>query len=230
MCKSVNLLSTYRAYENGINFFDTAEVYGNGVAEIAMGKALKKLNVPRKDLVVSTKLYKCGDGINDELLSTKHVTEGMEASLKRLQLEYVDVVFAHRPDQTTPIEEICRGFNRLIERGKAFYWGTSKWLPDQIMEAAMCCERLGLIKPVFEQPEYNILMRKKFEVDLVPMYDKLGFGTTIWSPLASGLLTGKYNDEKFPEGSRFGGERIGKPLHFFFLFLSAIYLTTGRFT
>ena len=122
-----------------------------GLAEIAMGKAFKRLNVPRKDIVVSTKFYRCGKGENDWMLSRKHLAEGMEASLKRLKLDYVDVAFAHCYDHVAPMEEICRGFNWLIENGKAFYWGTSKWTSEQIMEANMCCERLGLIKPIVEQ-------------------------------------------------------------------------------
>ena len=168
-----------------------------------MGRTLKRLNVPRKDLVISTKIYKSGNGINDTMLSRKHVIEGLNASLKRLQLDYVDVVFAHRPDPITPIEEVCRAFNRVIEDGKAFYWGTSEWTPEQSVEAIMCCERLGLIKPIVEQAEYNLIIRKKFEVDFAPIYDKFGYGTTIWSPLAGGLLAGKYNNEKPTEEGRY---------------------------
>ena len=177
-----------------------------------MGKAFKRLGVSRKDIVVSTKIYNCGKGVNDTMLSRKHIIEGTLASLKRLQLDYVDVIFAHRPDPVTPIEETCRAFNWLIEHGKALYWGTSKWSPEQSMEANLCCEKLGLIKPIVDQAEYNLIMRKEFEVDLVPLFDKLGYGTTIWSPLASGLLSGKYNDGKIPIDSRFSDKRIDKDI------------------
>jgi len=195
-----------RCIENGINFFDTAEIYGFGNAEDAMGKAFKKLNVPRKDLVVSTKFLKIGQGVNDMMLSRKHLIEGMNNSLKRLQLDYVDVAFAHRYDHKTPIEEICRSFDWMINHGKAFYWATSEWTPEQIMEAHLCCERLNLIKPIADQIEYNMMKRRKFETEFLSLYNKLGYGTTIWSPLASGLLAGKYNDGKIPEGSRFAGK------------------------
>ena len=172
-----------------MNYFDTAEIYGNGVAEIAMGKAFKRLNIPRKDLVVSTKFIKCGNGVNDSMLSRKHLIEGMNASLSRLQLDYVDVAFAHRYDHITPMEETCRAFNWLIEHGKCFYWATSEWNAAQVMEANRCCEKLGLIKPIADQPQYNMLIRKEFEEGLRPLYEKTGYGTTIWSPLANGLLS-----------------------------------------
>ena len=212
MHESVLLTSNSSALENGVNYFDTAEIYGNGLAEIAMGKAFKRLNVPRKDIVVSTKIFSCGSGVNDTMLSRKHIIEGTLAGLKRLELDYVDVIFAHRPDPVTPIEETCRAFNWLIENGKAFYWGTSAWTPEQAMEAHLCCEKLGLIKPIVEQAEYNLIMRKEFEVDLLPIFDKLGYGTTIWSPLASGILSGKYNDGKIPADSRFAGDKLSQPV------------------
>ena len=193
-----------------MNYFDTAEIYGNGVAEIAMGKAFKRLNIPRKDLVVSTKFIKCGNGVNDSMLSRKHLIEGMNASLSRLQLDYVDVAFAHRYDHITPMEETCRAFNWLIEHGKCFYWATSEWNAAQVMEANLCCEKLGLIKPIADQPQYNMLIRKEFEEGLRPLYEKTGYGTTIWSPLANGLLSGKYNEGKIPEGSRFGSDKLDK--------------------
>lgn len=189
-----------------MNYFDTAEIYGAGLAEVAMGKAFKRLNVQRKDIVVSTKFFKCGDGVNDCMLSRKHLIEGMNASLKRLQLDYVDIAFAHRYDPETPIEEVCRAFDWIINQGKAFYWATSQWSPEQVMEAHECCERLGLIKPVADQIEYNMLRRKHFEANFAPIFEKLGYGTTIWSPLGNGFLTGKYNDGKFPPGSRFAGK------------------------
>eukprot|EP00824_Muranothrix_gubernata_P002652 TRINITY_DN1320_c0_g1_i1.p1 TRINITY_DN1320_c0_g1~~TRINITY_DN1320_c0_g1_i1.p1 ORF type:complete len:383 (-),score=81.47 TRINITY_DN1320_c0_g1_i1:4-1152(-) len=198
-----------KAFEGGINFFDTAEIYGYyhknwGVAETIMGNCLKRLAIPRKDFVLSTKFYRCGEGENDCFLSRKHLVEGIKNSLKRLQVDYVDVVFAHRYDSETPIEEVCRAFNWIIEQGYAFYWGTSMWTPQQIMEANERCERLKLIKPIVDQCEYNMLKRENMEFNLPPIYDKCGYGTTIWSPLASGILTGKYNDGKKPEDSRFG--------------------------
>ena len=141
-----------RCFDYGVNFFDTAEIYGAGNAEIAMGKALKALGVERKDYVVSTKLIKCGNGVNDVMLSRKHIIEGLTNSLKRLDLDYVDVVFAHRPDRETPLEETCRAFDHLINAGKAFYWGTSEWEADIISRAIEICERLNLHKPITEQP------------------------------------------------------------------------------
>lgn len=196
------------AYENGVNYFDTAELYGFGTAEIIMGKALKRLALARKDFVISTKIIRCGSGPNDCMLSRKHIIEGTLASLKRLQLDYVDVIFAHRYDQETPIEEVCRAFNWLIEHTKAFYWGTSEWTSQQIMEAIECCERHNLIKPIVEQPEYSILIRKNVEVELEPLYEKYGLGTTIWSPLAGGYLTGKYSNGD-PKDSRFATKLPG---------------------
>ena len=152
-----------RCFDYGVNFFDTAEIYGAGNAEIAMGKALKALGVERKDYVVSTKLIKCGNGVNDVMLSRKHIIEGLTNSLKRLDLDYVDVVFAHRPDRETPLEETCRAFDHLINTGKAFYWGTSEWEADIISRAIEICERLNLHKPITEQPQYSMICRNNFE-------------------------------------------------------------------
>ena len=140
-------------------------------------------------------------GVNDTFLSRKHIIEGLNNSLKRLKLSYVDVVFAHRPDNYTPMEEICRAFNRVIEDNKAFYWGTSEWKASQILEAHQVCEKLGLIKPIVEQPQYNWLFREKFEVEYCHLFEKYKLGTTTWSPLMSGILTGKYMEEN-PKGSR----------------------------
>jgi len=168
-----------------------------------LGNCLKKAGWARKDFVVTTKILRGGPGINDTFLSRKHVIEGTLASLKRMQLDYVDVVFAHRYDRETPIEEVCRAFNWLIDQGKAFYWATSEWTPEQIMEANMCCEKLGLAKPICDQLEYNVFVRKRIESEMVPIFEKTGYGTTVWSPLAGGYLTGKYNDGKCPEGSRY---------------------------
>ncbi len=189
------------AYEAGVNFFDNAEVYSKGKAEIMMGNIIKKAGWKRSDLVISTKIFWGGEGPNDRGLSMKHIMEGMNASLKRLQMDYVDLVFCHRPDLYTPIEETVWAMNLLIQQGKAFYWGTSEWSAAQIMEAYGIARREHLIPPVMEQPEYNMFARQRVEAEYAHLYRTIGLGTTIWSPLASGLLTGKYN-EGIPEGSR----------------------------
>ncbi len=190
------------AYDAGVNFFDNAEAYAGGEAEKIMGKALKQLGWARKDFLISTKIFWGGDGPNDKGLSYKHIIEGVNNALKRLQLDYVDFVYAHRPDPETPIEETVFAFNQVIQEGKAFYWGTSEWSAAEIMRATDFARRNGLRPPSMEQPQYNMLHRRRFEVEFAPLYKELGYGTTIWSPLASGLLTGKYNDGKIPEGSR----------------------------
>lgn len=199
-----------RAYRGGINFFDNAEVYAMGRSEEIMGQALKELAIPRCDIVVTTKVY---HGCTREPtptargLSRKHIIEGIKASLVRMQLDYVDVVFAHRYDEV-PMEEIVRAFNWVIEQGLAFYWGTSEWSAAQIMEAWEVADRLGLIGPICEQPHYNMMHRKRVEHDLKPLIDTKGLGLTTWSPLASGLLSGKYSTtESVPSGSRFAVER-----------------------
>lgn len=190
------------AYEAGVNFFDNAEAYANGNAEIVMGNVIRKAGWKRSDLVISTKIFWGGKGPNDSGLSFKHVIEGVNASLKRLQLEYVDLVFCHRPDITTPIEETVWAMNQVIRQGKAFYWGTSEWSAQQIQEAYGVARREHLIPPTMEQPQYNMFHRQRVEVEYAPLYRLFGLGTTIWSPLASGLLSGKYN-QGIPEGSRF---------------------------
>ena len=197
--KAVSLMKI--AYEAGVNFFDNAEVYSSGQAEEIMGKAIKKAGWKQKDLVLSTKIFWGGDGPNERGLSRKHIIEGMDGSLKRMGLEYVDLVFAHRPDIHTPIEETVRAFDHLINQGKAFYWGTSEWSAQQIMEAYGVARREHLIPPLMEQPQYNMFHRERVEVEYQRLYTEIGLGTTIWSPLASGLLTGKYNDG-IPEDSR----------------------------
>lgn len=192
-----------RAWELGINFFDTAEVYGSGQAEITIGEALRDLKVPREDLVVSTKLFWGPQGGQNRIgLSRKRILEGCAASLKRLQLDYVDVLFCHRPDNNTPVEETCRAMNYLIDQGKIFYWGTSEWSADRIMEAHDVCDKYGLVRPIVEQPQYHLLHRDTMEVKYGNLFERFGMGTTIWSPLAGGILTGKYNNG-IPEGSRF---------------------------
>jgi voltage-dependent potassium channel beta subunit len=189
------------AYEAGVNFFDNAEAYARGNAEIVMGQVIKKTGWERSDLVISTKIFWGGKGPNDTGLSRKHLMEGANAALKRLQTDYVDLIFCHRPDPLTPMEEIVWTMNILIQQGKAFYWGTSEWSAAQIMEAYGVARRHHLIPPLMEQPEYSMLHRERVEKEYAPLYKQIGLGTTIWSPLASGLLTGKYNDG-IPEGTR----------------------------
>lgn len=182
------------ALDHGVNFFDNAEAYEGGQSEIVMGKAIAKLGLTRSDYVVSTKIFWGGKGPNDHGLSRKHVVEGTRAALDRMGLEYVDLVFCHRPDYRTPIEETVRAMNHVIDRGWAFYWGTSEWSAEQIRQAYEVALRLNLVPPTMEQPEYNMLHRERFEVEYAPLYRDFGLGTTIWSPLASGVLTGKYGE------------------------------------
>jgi voltage-dependent potassium channel beta subunit len=189
------------AYDAGVNFFDNAEAYASGQAEIIMGEALKDLGWARKDYLVSTKIFWGGEGPNDRGLSYKHILEGTHNALKRLQLEYVDLIFAHRPDPETPIEETVFAFNQVIREGKAFYWGTSEWSAAEIMRATDFARRNNLRPPSMEQPQYNLLHRRRFEEEYAPLYKELGYGTTTFSPLSSGLLTGKYN-QGIPTGSR----------------------------
>ena len=189
------------AYDAGVNFFDNAEAYANGEAEVVMGNVIKRAGWRRADLVVSTKIFWGGDGPNASGLSRKHVIEGAEAALARLQLDYVDLIFCHRPDSKTPIEETVRAMSYLVNSGKAFYWGTSEWSALDIMQAYQIARREHLVPPTMEQPQYNMLHRERVEKEYAPLYREIGLGTTIWSPLASGLLTGKYNDGT-PEGTR----------------------------
>lgn len=187
------------AYEHGVNFFDNAEAYANGKAEIVMGKALKDLR--REDLVISSKVFWGGKGPNDEGLSRKHIMEACHNALKRLQVDYLDLFFCHRPDFNTPVEETVRAMDDLIHQGKVLYWGTSEWPADRIMQAYGIARQYGLYPPQMEQPQYNLLWRDRVEKEYEPLYDGIGLGTTIWSPLASGLLSGKYNDG-IPAGTR----------------------------
>ena len=198
--ESITLETVKCALENGINYFDTAEIYGNGEAETSLGKAFKELKVPREKIVVSTKVYKVGDGPNDTFQSRKHIIEGVRNSLKRLQLDYVDVVFAHRYDMYTPLEETICAYNYLIENGLAFYWGTSEWTPCQIMEAYKICERLNLIPPVAEQCFYNMMNRYNMENGYRDLFKKYKMGTTTFSPLYGGVLSGKYIENASTEG------------------------------
>jgi len=197
------------AWDNGINFFDTAEAYANGQSEVEMGRALKELNWPRDEYVLSTKIF-FGTGRkepNTRGLSWKHIVEGLKSSLERLQTPYVDIVLAHRPDVGTPMKEIVEGFTQTIRNlNMAYYWGTSEWSAVQILEATQIAERYNLIAPIAEQPQYNAFHRERFEVEYEPLYKQYQYGTTIWSPLASGLLTGKYNDG-IPQDSRFANNK-----------------------
>ncbi len=189
------------ARDAGVNYFDNAESYAEGRSETMMGNILKKAGWKRSDLVLSTKIFWGGDGPNDRGLSYKHIIEGVNAALRRLQTDYVDLVFCHRPDLHTPVEETVRAMNQVIRQGKAFYWGTSEWPAEQIREAYNVARRERLVPPAMEQPQYNMLHRYKVEKEFELLYEEMGLGTTIWSPLASGVLTGKYNDG-VPEDSR----------------------------
>ncbi|MBK7858180.1 MAG: aldo/keto reductase [Archangiaceae bacterium] len=190
------------AYDAGVNFFDGAEVYSGGAAEKVMGKVLKREKWRREGLVLSTKIFWGGKGPNDVGLSHKHIIEGVHAALRRWQQDYLDLAFCHRPDPDTPIEETVRAFDILVKQGKIFYWGTSEWSAEDVFKAHDVAVKHGLTPPAMEQPQYNLLTRDRFEKEYAPLYEKLGYGTTIWSPLASGILTGKYAGGKMPKGSR----------------------------
>ena len=185
------------AYDNGVNFFDNAEVYARGKSETVMGEILKKKGWSRSSYCLSSKVYfGYEDGKpNQTGLSRKHIVEGCNAALQRLQTDYVDLFYCHRPDKNTPIEETVLAMNTLIQQGKILYWGTSEWANDEIMQAFVFAERNHLIGPTMEQPQYNMFERTKLEKDYLLLFRDFGLGTTIWSPLASGLLTGKYADE-----------------------------------
>ena len=197
------------AYDKGVNFFDNAEIYAQGKSEKVMGKILKKMKWDRSSYVVSSKVY-FGDGgkkPNQTGLNRKHIFEACDAALKRLQVDYLDLFFCHRPDKNTPIEETVWAMNHLIQQGKILYWGTSEWSAQEIMEAHMVARDLRLIGPTMEQPQYNMFHREKVEVEFNQIYKTVGLGTTIWSPLASGVLTSKYLG-KFPKGTRLSMEGL----------------------
>jgi voltage-dependent potassium channel beta subunit len=197
------------AYDSGVNFFDNAEVYAAGESEKLMGRVLSKKNWDRTSYVLSSKAYFGWRGKqnkpNQTGLSRKHLTEACHEAMQRLQTDYLDIYFCHRPDKNTPIEEVVWTMNILIQQGKILYWGTSEWSAAEIMEAHRAAAQYGLIGPSVEQPQYNLLERQKMEYEFLMIFKTVGMGTTIWSPLASGLLTGKYNDG-IPEGSRFALE------------------------
>lgn len=192
------------AYDAGVNFFDNAEVYAHGQSEIIMGLALKKLGWARDSYTVSSKVM--FGAVTDPQptqrgLSRKHIYEACHQAMERLQVDYLDLYFCHRPDPEVPVEEVVRAMTELIHQGKVFYWGTSEWSAQQLMEAYGVARQYNLIPPTMEQPQYNMFHRYRFEVEYGRLYEAIGLGTTIWSPLASGLLTGKYNDG-IPEDTR----------------------------
>lgn len=192
------------AYDAGVNFFDNAEVYAFGEAETIMGAALQKAGWPRDSYIVSSKVM--FGAVRDPKptqrgLSRKHVFEACHQALQRLQVDYLDLYFCHRPDPETPIEETVNAMTELIRQGKVLYWGTSEWSAQQLMEATSVARQYNLIPPTMEQPQYNMFHRERFEVEYGRLYQQIGLGTTIWSPLASGVLTGKYNDG-VPDESR----------------------------
>ncbi len=184
------------AYDAGINFFDNAEIYARGKSEIVMGKILKTKNWARSSYCLSSKVFfGFEEGKPNQIgLSRKHIFEGCNAALKRLQVDYIDLFFCHRPDKNTPIEETVWAMNNLIQQGKILYWGTSEWSADEIMQAYFFAEKNHLIGPTMEQPQYNMFERTKLEKEYLLLFKDFGLGTTIWSPLASGLLSGKYNN------------------------------------
>lgn len=193
---ALNLMSAAR--DHGVNFFDNAEVYASGQSETLMGAALRKLKWDRLTYLVSTKFFwglpaKFGEGVNEKnTLNRKYLLQAMDNSLARLQLDYVDIAYCHRPDPNTPLEETVFAMHDMVSRGKATYWGTSEWSATDIMGAWHIADKHHLHKPVVEQPEYNLFKRNKVEKEYARLYDEIGTGTTTWSPLASGLLTGKY--------------------------------------
>lgn len=197
------------AYDQGINFFDNAEIYARGKSELVMGKILKKSAWSRDSYIVSSKVFfgTGGQWPTQKGLNRKHVFEACHQALKRLQVDYLDLYFCHRPDKSTPIEETVWAMHQLIMQGKILYWGTSEWSAQEIMEAHMFAKQNHLIGPVMEQPEYNMFARRKVEVEFAQLYKTVGLGTTIWSPLGSGILTDKYLN-KFPKGTRLGVEGL----------------------
>jgi voltage-dependent potassium channel beta subunit len=191
------------AYQAGVNFFDNAEAYAGGESERIMGEAIRQLGWPRHSYVVSSKFFwGLHEGPNSRnTLNRKYLTEAIDASLERFGLDHLDLVYCHRADPDTPVEETVRAMSDAIDRGKALYWGTSEWTADEIRAAWDVADRHGWHRPIVEQPQYNLLHRRRVEKEYARLYEDIGLGTTIWSPLASGLLTGKYL-EGVPEGSR----------------------------
>ncbi|NJK80661.1 MAG: aldo/keto reductase [Chloroflexaceae bacterium] len=192
------------AYENGINFFDIADIYGKGEAEKQMGEVLKQY--PRHTLVISSKVFwPMSDDVNDRGLSRKHIMESIDKSLQRIGTDYIDIYFCHRSDPETPVLETARAMHDLIQQGKVLYWGTSEWPSSRIVEAFEICQRYNLYPPEVEQPQYSMLYRERVEQEILPVTESRGIGLVTWSPLAMGMLTGKY-DDGVPEDSRFARE------------------------
>lgn len=189
----------HTALDHGVNFIDNAEAYAAGEAERVVGRVIS--GIPRHSLVLSSKVFWGGDGPNERGLSRKHVVEACHGALERLQTDYLDLYYCHRPDPDTPVYETALAMDILIRQGKVLYWGTSEWTAAQLHEAYAVCEQHSLVPPQVEQPQYNLFHRARVEDELAPLYSSKGLGTTIWSPLASGILTGKYNDG-IPNGSR----------------------------
>jgi voltage-dependent potassium channel beta subunit len=181
------------AYDAGINFFDNAEIYESGRSEVVMGEALRKLGWSRDTYLVSSKVFRGGEKPTQNGLSRKHVFDACHAALRRLQVDYLDLYYCHRPDVDTPIEETVRAMHDLVAQGKVMYWGTSEWSAQQLTEAWAVAKDLKITPPQMEQPQYNLFERQKVEADYAPLYDLMGLGTTVWSPLKGGVLTGKYN-------------------------------------
>lgn len=201
------------AYDNGVNFFDNAEIYARGESEKVMGTILKKMKWDRDSYCVSSKVFFGYRGTEDTKpnqngLSRKHIFEACHQALERLKVDYLDLYFCHRPDKNTPIEETVWAMHNLITQGKILYWGTSEWSAQEIMEAHMVAKQNHLIAPTMEQPQYNMLHREKVELEFSQIYKTVGLGTTIWSPLASGVLTGKYNENKDPKDTRLNMEGL----------------------
>ena len=190
------------AKDYGVNFFDNAEAYANGKSEVLMGKILKKLKWSRDSYIISSKAFWGGELPTQKGLSKKHIHDACNMALKRLQVDYLDLYYCHRPDPETPIEETVYAMNDLITQGKILYWGTSEWSAVEIDYAYKVSNKLGLRGPTMEQPQYNLLYKDRFEKEYAPIFDKYGLGTTIWSPLASGVLSGKYM-KRMPNKHRF---------------------------
>jgi voltage-dependent potassium channel beta subunit len=199
------------ALDQGIIFFDTADIYNKGEAEKTLGKALfKEIDIKREDVVIASKCFwPMSPNPNDRGLSRKHIVESVHKSLKRLKTDYIDIYQCHRHDTETPMEEICRAFNDLIHQGKLLYWGVSEWTAENIEEAVLTCEKYNLYKPVSNQPQYNIIRAQIETNEVMAMCEKYGMGEVVWSPIAQGLLSGKYSGGKVPKDSRAAHSKMG---------------------
>ena len=184
------------AFKKGINLFDTGEFYGEGQSEIMLGQMIKKLNIPREKLVISTKLWNFGQGPNDRMFSRKRIIEGVNNCLKRLNLDYIDVLIISRFDLNTPVEEVVRAVNYLINKGLVFYWGTSQWSADRIKQAHEICTKLNLIKPIVEQTQYNMIEREKIEYEFRDLFKNNKLGISVWGVLYNGILSGQFIDKE----------------------------------